>query len=386
MLAGLGTAQLIAWGTLYYAIAVLGQPTRSELGLTDPELFGVFTWSLTLSGLLARSAGKLVDHMGGRFVLVASCTFGACGFALLANATTWLGFVAAWTLHGVAMALGLYEACFATLAQVAPANYRKSVTAVTLSAGFASTVAWPASHYLLREITWRGTCLAYAVALLASAVIYLVVLPAHRPLDRVARSTMDTAQPPAQIRVAALTLAIAFAGAAFIAGALSAHLVDVLTARAMSREQAVWFASSVGALQVMGRLIESFFAHRNTALRVGLLTFALLATSTCLLLGSGVASWLAVPFVWMYGIANGLLTVTKATIPTELLGFKNVGAVLGTFSAPSLLTRAAAPFGFAFLTSRLGLTHGLIALSLIGAGSFCAYIRAMQMVSRSRRV
>ncbi|HET8938784.1 MAG TPA: hypothetical protein VFN67_35305 [Polyangiales bacterium] len=87
MLTGLGIAQLVAWGTLYYSIAVLGQPIRSELGLTEPELFGVFTWSLMLSGLLARSAGKLVDHMGGRFVLVTSCGFGACGFALLATLT-----------------------------------------------------------------------------------------------------------------------------------------------------------------------------------------------------------------------------------------------------------------------------------------------------------
>ncbi|HTU61458.1 MAG TPA: hypothetical protein VMF89_23545, partial [Polyangiales bacterium] len=159
MLAGLGIAQLVAWGTLYYAIAILGQPMRRELGLTEPELFGVFTWSLALSGLLARSAGKLVDRMGGRFVLAVSCGIGACGFALLAGSTTWLGFTAAWTMHGIAMALGLYETCFATLAQVAPANYRRSVTAVTLIAGFASTVAWPASHYLLREMTWRGTCL-----------------------------------------------------------------------------------------------------------------------------------------------------------------------------------------------------------------------------------
>jgi len=86
----------------------------------------------------------------------------------------------------------------------------------------------------------------------------------------------------------------------------------------------------------------------------------------------------------MYGVANGLLTVTKATIPVELIGFDNVGALLGTFSAPSLLTRAAAPFGFAFLTSRLGFTDALIALSIVGAGSLGAYLHAMLMVSRSQ--
>jgi MFS family permease len=385
LLAGLGSAQLVAWGTLYYAIAVLGQPMRSELGLTEPELFGVFTWSLALSGLLARAAGKLVDHMGGRFVLVASCGFGACGFVLLAGATTRLGFVAAWTLHGIAMALGLYETCFATLAQVAPANYRRSVTAVTLIGGLASTVAWPATHYLLREMTWRGTCVAYAGALFASAAVYLAVLPAHHRRSSLAPACVDTPAPPAQLRAAGLTLAAALAGAAFIAGALSAHLVDTLTARTMSREQAVWLASCVGALQVAGRLVEGLFAHRNTALRVGFWTFGMLAISTVLLLCSGVAPWLAVLFVAMYGISNGLLTVTKATIPVELLGFDNVGARLGAFSAPSLLTRAAAPLGFAFLTSRLGLTHALLTLSLIGIGAFGAYFHATKMVLSFKR-
>jgi hypothetical protein len=157
--------------------------------------------------------------------------------------------------------------------------------------------------------------------------------------------------------------------------------VDTLTARSISREDAVWLAACVGALQVAGRFIESFFAHRNTALRVGFVTFGLMSASTVMLVGSGVVPWLAVPFVVMYGISNGLLTVTKATIPVELLGFDNVGALLGAFSAPSLLTRAAAPFGFAFLTNRLGLTNGLIALSLIGAGSLGAYVHATQMVS-----
>ena len=49
----MGIAQLVAWGTLYYAIAVLGEPMRRELGLSQPRLFGVFACSLALSGLLA---------------------------------------------------------------------------------------------------------------------------------------------------------------------------------------------------------------------------------------------------------------------------------------------------------------------------------------------
>lgn len=377
LLLALGTAQLVAWGTMYYAIAVLGRPIRDELGLTERELFGAFTWSLVLSGVLAPSAGRLVDRMGGRFVLAASSAVGACGFAVLATSHTFLAFFAAWTLLGVAMALGLYDTCFAALAQVAPVNYRRSVTAVTLLGGLASTVAWPASHYLQREISWRGTSLAYAGALLASALLYLVFLPNAPALARdLQRTTGTRVKSPAHKRAAARNLAFAFAGAAFIAGALSAHLINTLIGLEVPHERAVWIASTVGVLQVVGRLIEGAFAQRNTALRVGLVTFGLFATSTLILLCAGFAPWLVYPFAVLYGTANGLLTIAKAAIPVELLGFEEVGALLGRFSAPSLLSRAVAPFGFALLTNRVGLSGALVAMSLVGMGSFGAYVQA----------
>ena len=387
LLIGLGMAQLVAWGTLYYAIAVLGQPMRRELGLTAPELFGVFTGSLTLSGLLAPWAGALVDRWGGRLTLAASSCIAAAGFVLLAVSHTFLTFSVAWTLHGLAMALGLYDTCFAALAQVVPASYRRSVTAVTLIAGFASSVAWPTTHYLLLQISWRGTCFIYAASLAVCAVLYLAVLPSRVEGRAVAKPSLSAdARLTSRVRTAGRMLALAFAGAAFIAGALSAHLIDTLTARDISREHAVWLASSVGALQVVGRLVEGVFAQRNTALQVGFVTFGLLAASTVVLLASGSAAWLVVPFVVMYGVSNGLLTITKATIPVELLGFENVGAMLGTFSAPSLLTRAAAPFGFAFLTSSFGVTGTLAVLVLVGGAALGAYIFATRVVSRAREL
>jgi nitrate/nitrite transporter NarK len=86
---GLGVAQLIAWGTIYYAIAVLGEPMQRDLALSRSELYGVFTWSLALSGLLARWAGRLVDRLGGRRVLMAGAVLGALGFSILAIAQSW---------------------------------------------------------------------------------------------------------------------------------------------------------------------------------------------------------------------------------------------------------------------------------------------------------
>jgi len=120
----LGIAQTVAWGTLYYAIAVLGPPMEQELELDHVELFGLFAASLGLAGVLAPWAGRQVDRRGGRAVLTSGLLLGTLGFLILSVShsgwTIGLGCV----INGVAMAFGLYETCFAAIGQAAPESYR----------------------------------------------------------------------------------------------------------------------------------------------------------------------------------------------------------------------------------------------------------------------
>jgi len=41
---------------------------------------------------------------------------------------------------------------------------RRSITGITLIAGFASTVGWPLTAWGLESIGWRNTCFAWAAA------------------------------------------------------------------------------------------------------------------------------------------------------------------------------------------------------------------------------
>jgi len=385
---GLGTAQLLAWGTLYYALAIFGQPMRRELHLSNAELFGGFACSLALSGLLAPLAGRLIDRWGGRKVLATSGAVGACGFVVLAATSTRLGFITSWIVLGLAMALGLYDSCFAALAQATPFKYRANVTGVTLLGGLASTVAWPLSHYLLPAIGWRGACCAYAGALLVCSLIYLAVLP-HRlpgirlPL-RAAPHSERVATLALQLRNRARTLSLAFAGSAFVASAFSAHMIYTLKALQIPTERAVWLASTLGIIQVGGRLLERLVGQRHSALALGTTTFGVLALSVWVLLGIVDFPWLVFPFVLLYGAANGLLTIVKAAIPVELLGFDGVGATIGTFSAPSLLSRAAAPVGFVLLADMTGIRGTLTIMLLIAMCSFGALVHAARRQLASR--
>ena len=170
---GLGIAQLVSWAALIYSIAVLGAPMAHDLGVSETAVFGAFSLSLAVSGLAAPRAGRLIDRVGGRRVLTLGSSFAAVSLAGIALAPTLLFFVLAWGFAGIARAMTLYEAAFATLSQHATGSFRKSVTAITLVGGFAGTVSFPLSLIGLEHLGWRGTLFAFAAAgcLLPAAIL-----------------------------------------------------------------------------------------------------------------------------------------------------------------------------------------------------------------------
>jgi hypothetical protein len=381
---GLGSAQLIAWGSLYYAIAVLGEPMRVELGATSSQVFGAFSWSLAIAGVLAPAAGRALDRYGGRAVLVAGALIGAAGFVVLASAHSFPLLFVGWSLNGLAMALGLYDACFAAVGQVAPRAYRVVVTGVTLVAGFASSIAWPLSYSLLQAIGWRGACEVYALGLLLSAAVYAILLPARSSTGsrtQVPAAPRTPAATPARVRV----LSWAFAGTALIGGSVSAHLPGILSALELEPERAVWVASSLGALQVVGRVTDLYAGTQRSAAQLGALTFSGLLAALLLLLATPAIPSAVVGFALLYGVSNGLLTIARATVPVELGGLHAIGTLLGAFSAPSLLMRAFAPLGFALLMSSAGTIAAVASLVAVAMASRVAYFAATRASTPSLR-
>ena len=73
----IGVAQLISWGTLFYAIGVLGPAMGRDLAITEVFVFGAFTAGLLVSGTLSPLVGRLVDRHGGRVVLAAGSVLSA---------------------------------------------------------------------------------------------------------------------------------------------------------------------------------------------------------------------------------------------------------------------------------------------------------------------
>ena len=69
LVAGLGVAQIISRGSLYYPISVLGESMQRDLGVTPTLLLAAFTVSLLISSMVAPAVGRLMEARSACLVL-----------------------------------------------------------------------------------------------------------------------------------------------------------------------------------------------------------------------------------------------------------------------------------------------------------------------------
>jgi len=341
----LAFTQIASWGALYYAFAVLAPDIGRDLGLSNATAFAAFSWSLLVAGLAATPIGAMVDRHGGRWVMAAGSVTSAIGLAWLANAHSLFDYVGAWTVIGLASALTLYEAAFATINRRVAVGAPRAISTLTLFAGFASTIFWPLTHLLDARIGWRDTYLVYALVQLA------LCLPLHLWLGS------DAARAPAPagavrdshtlgeaIRHPSFwKLALAFSVNFFIFSALAAHLIPMLQALGHAAGTAVLLAALIGPMQVAGRLGERTLARDAAPQVVGRFVFSTLPFGLLALALLGTQAWAVALFCALYGMSNGVLTIVRGTLPRVLFGARHYGAITGAMAAPALLAKAAAP-------------------------------------------
>jgi predicted MFS family arabinose efflux permease len=345
-------------------------------------LFGSFTAGLFMSGLVSPIVGRQIDGHGGRRVLAAGSLLGALACGVLALAQGPLTLAAGWLLAGVAMAANLYDPAFATLHQIAGASYRRAVTALTLFGGFASTVFWPLSQFLLDAVGWRETFVVYA------GLHLLVCLPLHWwsvPAGRA--STGSAASPEAapsrehpHTGAVFVWLATALSLAAFIGSAIAAHLITLLTTSGLSARDAVLVGSLIGPMQVAGRIMEFAFNRHVHALAVGTFAFVLMACALAIFTQVRGIWIVALAFAIPYGWANGVMTIVRGTVPAELFGHRNYGALLGRLAQPQFILKAVAPFALTLLflvdPRRVLSPYALLLLGLLAVIAYQCAVRA----------
>lgn len=387
----LGSAQTLAWASTYYLPAILALPMARELGVAPATVFAAFSVALLISAALGPLAGRTIDRVGGRPVLMATSLCFAAGLALLGLASGTASLFLAWAVLGVGMGSGLYEAAFATLVRLQGQQSRASITGITLLAGFASTVGWPLSAWLEAEFGWRAACFTWA------ALHLLVGLPLNARVPRVpqvpgvagvvlpatAAQSLKPGTPtapqskaphtPAPQRHILWLLAFVFASTWFISTAMAAHLPALLQTTGVSVGTALMVGMLVGPAQVVARMLEFGLLRHVQPVASARLAASLHPLGVGVLMLAG--PWAAPLFGLLHGAGNGVLSIAKGTLPLVYFGPTGYGRLQGVLGVPTRLAQALAPWLFGLAMARWG-SGAFLLTAALGAAA-CAALWAL---------
>ncbi len=364
----LGTAQTVGWASSFYLPTLLAEPMARDLGTTPPVVFAALSGALLISALVSPWAGRRIDHGDGRAMLLRAWVLFVAGLGLLSLAQGVATLLLAWLVLGLAMGCGLYDAAFAALVRLYGPAARRSISGITLIAGFASTVGWPLTAWMEARWGWRGACLGW-VALHAAVALPLILALPRAPAAAPSPPPVPQATAPedeaADTRRLLLVMLL-FVCLGFVSTSVATHLPALVMATGVPLAGAVALAALAGPAQVAARLVELSVLSRFSPLLAARLAAL---GHPCAVLAAGVLGPAgALPFVVLHGLGNGLLTIVRGTLPLALFGAAGYGARQGWIAMPGRLVGAASPFLLGWVLEH----HGLAALGVTAALSLLA--------------
>jgi MFS family permease len=370
----LGLCQILSWGAIYYTPVLIAPLIAEERGWSLTFAMSGFSLGLFAAGLCSPLIGRMIDRHGGHVVMPAGSLLGAAGLIGIVYAANPVLYLAVWMVLGAAMAASLYDPAFATLARIFGTDARRAITLLTFIGGFASTVSWPATHFLIEAIGWRGTYSLYAalLALLAAPLLAFTL-----PREHAAAEVLPEGPLPKRTKHLAATgwpfalVAIAFAIYAFIPSALSAHMLAIFTRFGIDPATVVLIGALFGPAQVTARFLEFTFARKQHPLVIARFAIGLLIFAYGMFALLGVSAAVAAGFAILFGITNGLMTIARGTVPLALFGPSGYGRLLGRIARPALVMQAIGPLVLAFVAERFS---GTAALALIAAFALAALV------------
>ncbi|GJD63423.1 hypothetical protein MPEAHAMD_3591 [Methylobacterium frigidaeris] len=276
--------------------------------------------------------GIAIHRHGGRPVLASAALLLAGGYLVIGLAPSLPVFLAGWLLLGLGMGCGLYDPAFATLGRLYSAEARPAITTLTLWGGFASTVCWPLSAFLVEQVGWRGACLAYAGLHLAVTLPLVLGLiqqaPATAPGADGARGRNEPLTPRERRAFLLMTGVLVLGGA--VMALVSVHLIALLQARGVALA-AVSYGALIEPAQVGARVVEMANEGRHHPLWTLTVAMVLVALGLAIL-AAGIPA-VAVALM-LYGAGNGIYSIAGGTVPLALFGPERYPILVGRLARP----------------------------------------------------
>ncbi len=383
----LGITETITWGILYYGFAVFLPVMEADLGWSRGEMAGAFSLATLLAGLGAAPVGRWLDARGPRLLM----TTGSIAASLLVLAWSQVAsltqFYLLWVLIGITMSTVLYEPAFAVVTAWFERQRTRALTAVTLMAGFASTIFMPIESWLIELQGWRTALVTLAAFLAATTILPHALLLRRRPEDLGLHVDGAAETPPSQARSARLAsgsvgtalrdsafrwLVVAFSLSTLVSFAVHVHLFAYLFDRGYDLTVAAAATGLVGAMQVLGRIILGLLGDRVTLRTATAVVLAVQPLSLLvLLLVPGPAGVFA--FIALFGASKGAQTLVRPAYVAHLYGRERYATIAGVLAGFVTAANALAPISGGVAHDLLGsydpLLWAFVGLSIVAAGA-----------------
>lgn len=357
VVSALGIVQILAWGTSLYFPAVFAAAIVDDTGWSLGYVISGTSIGLLVGGLISPQIGVLIDRHGGRPVLMASSLFFAAGLAGAGFAPSLAVYLASWVVIGIGMGTGLYDAVFSTLGRIYGTDARGPMTNLTLFGGFASTICWPLSAFMIDHFGWRIACLVFAALHLCLALPLQMAVIRRAPA-RTSSSVAPSEQGPSGVTVPIGKEGLIFALVALVlsmtAGIGAVVLVNFmifLQATGIDYAVAVGLGTLFGPAQVGARVIESLFGTRYHPIWTMIASCVLMAAGLLMLFGHFPS---LIIVILIYAAGYGIFWVGRGTLPLALFGPLRFPQLMGKIAFPSLIVQALAPTAGAWLIETSG--------------------------------
>ena len=371
---GLGIGQICSWGSVYYSFPLIAEAMGRDLGWSKPDLYGAATIGLLLSGLAAYPVGSAIDRGHGRTIMAGASVLAGILLIAWSQVESIAVFYILLAGIGCLQAAVLTEIAFAVVSRrFGAANARGGIVALTLWAGFASTVFIPLIQFLLDHFGWRETLLVLGgVNIVLCGGLYAAVID---PAADASPQAVD--QPGSRPMVGARAvgwalkspifwaLAIALTAYWIVFSAFIFHAYPLLLERGFDTQTVVFAMAVIGPAQVVGRIAIWVFASGVQIRVIGsLVVLAFPLVFLGLMVTPPVFPAVAL-IVATYGAANGIMTIVRGLVVPEMLTRDAYGAINGALAVPTIVAKAAAPFGAALLWAASG-SYVSVLIAMLG--------------------
>ena len=363
-------AETVIWAAIFYSFPALVLQWQGEFGWSVTQAMGAFSIALAVQGLAAPWVGRLIDRGRAPLGMPLGALGALIGLVALTQITTLWQFYAVWTWLGLMMGFTLYDATFSVVTRARGPHARAAITAITLAAGFASTLAYPLTAVMIEIGGWRAAVWALA-GLVLVLVLPLLWLGAKRLEVEVQSRNLQPAGKPTLTsqhimhRPGFWPLAGGFALTALGSAILLAHLLPLLTALGVPMGLAILAASTIGPAQVAARVLLMLAGARVSAWQVSLGAFILLSLAALTIGAAAALPVLALVFAVAQGMGNGVISILRPVVTREVMGKVGFGESAGAVARLSLFAFAIAPGLGALLADAAG--YGAVIMLCVAA-------------------